>query len=92
MQESAVYLDKETHGAEDVAIYAHGPMSHLFEGTVEQSFIPHAMAYSACIGPLYENDRCRRQRGFGVHVASAGSTKSYSFLIFMTIMIFFQLV
>ncbi|CAF1033404.1 unnamed protein product, partial [Brachionus calyciflorus] len=39
-------------GGEDVSIYAKGPMSHLFEGTVEQSYIAHAMAYSACIGPF----------------------------------------
>jgi hypothetical protein len=54
----------ETHGAEDVAIYAQGPMSYLFEGTVEQSYIPHAMAYAACIGPIYGNSEyCRRNRG-----------------------------
>ncbi|KAA0196437.1 hypothetical protein HAZT_HAZT010171 [Hyalella azteca] len=27
------------------------PMSHLFQRTHEQSFIAHAMAYAACIGP-----------------------------------------
>ena len=36
------------HGGEDVAIYANGPMSFLFTKTVEQNFIPHAMAYAAC--------------------------------------------
>ena len=46
VQESAVYLRSETHAGEDVPIYANGPMSFLFEGTVEQSYIPHAMAYS----------------------------------------------
>ncbi len=85
-----MYLDKETHGAEDVAIYANGPMSHLFEGTVEQSFIPHAMAYSACIGPLYGNDRCRHQRGFGIDTASASSKFTVaSWLIFFNSLRFF---
>ena len=64
VQESAIYLRSETHGGEDVAIFAKGPMSHLFEGTVEQSFIPHAMAYAACIGPIYGQDKnCLKERG-----------------------------
>ncbi len=37
-------------------------MSHLFDGTVEQHYIPHAMAYSACIGP-YNTKKCRTERG-----------------------------
>lgn len=50
--ETAVPKSKESHAGEDVAIYASGPMSHLFTGTVEQSYIAHVMAYSACIGPF----------------------------------------
>ncbi len=48
MQEAAVFKKSETHGGEDVAIYSRGPMSFLFTKTVEQNFIAHAMAYSAC--------------------------------------------
>lgn len=62
-QESAVYLSSETHGGEDVAIYSSGPMSFLYSGTVEQNYIAHAMAYSACIGP-YNSIMCRINRGF----------------------------
>lgn len=51
VQQSAVPLSSETHGAEDVAIFAKGPMSHLFHGVQEQSYIAHAMAYAACIEP-----------------------------------------
>ncbi|MBN3295587.1 PPBI phosphatase, partial [Amia calva] len=51
MQQSAVLLDSETHGSEDVAIFAKGPMAHLFHGVQEQSYIPHVMAYAACIEP-----------------------------------------
>ncbi|XP_053368943.1 intestinal-type alkaline phosphatase [Clarias gariepinus] len=51
VQQSAVPLSSETHGAEDVAIFAKGPMSHLFHAVHEQSYIAHAMAYAACIEP-----------------------------------------
>jgi hypothetical protein len=45
-----VPLASETHGGEDVAIYATGPMSHLFRGVVEQNYVAHAMAYASCVG------------------------------------------
>jgi hypothetical protein len=61
-QEAAVVLGFETHGGEDVPIYSSGPMSFLFAGTVEQSYIAHAMAYSACIG-AYDTNECRNNRG-----------------------------
>ncbi|KAG5666966.1 hypothetical protein PVAND_014970 [Polypedilum vanderplanki] len=46
-----VPLSSETHAAEDVGIYAIGPWAHLYRGTIEQSFIPHVLAYASCIGP-----------------------------------------
>jgi alkaline phosphatase len=49
-QPSNVPLAAETHGGEDVAIYASGPMSHLFRGVVEQNYVAHAMAYASCVG------------------------------------------
>ncbi|NXS86709.1 PPBT protein, partial [Erpornis zantholeuca] len=48
--QSAVPLRQETHGGEDVAVFARGPMAHLLHGVHEQNYIPHAMAYAACIG------------------------------------------
>nr|ACO14661.1 Alkaline phosphatase, tissue-nonspecific isozyme precursor [Caligus clemensi] len=38
----------ETHGGEDVAIFAAGPQSHLFTGVHEQSFITHGILYGMC--------------------------------------------
>lgn len=54
MQQAAVPLDAETHGGEDVTIYAKGPMAHLFHGVKEQNYIAHVMAYAACLDP-YKN-------------------------------------
>lgn len=39
---------------EDVAIFAKGPMSHLFHGVQEQSYIAHVLAYAACIEPYVD--------------------------------------
>nr|XP_023675710.1 intestinal-type alkaline phosphatase 1-like isoform X2 [Paramormyrops kingsleyae] len=51
MQQSAVPLDSETHGGEDVTIYAKGPMAHLIHGVKEQNYIAHVLAYAACLEP-----------------------------------------
>jgi alkaline phosphatase len=40
----------ETHGGDDVIVFARGPWSHLFAGTFEQNFIPHVMAFASCVG------------------------------------------
>ncbi|XP_074524436.1 intestinal-type alkaline phosphatase [Halichoeres trimaculatus] len=50
-QQATVPLDSETHGIEDVAIFAKGPMAHLFHGVQEQSYIAHVMAYASCLEP-----------------------------------------
>ncbi|NXG48456.1 PPBI phosphatase, partial [Psilopogon haemacephalus] len=50
-QQAAVPLDSETHGGEDVAILAKGPMAHLFHGVQEQTYVAHVMAYASCLEP-----------------------------------------
>jgi alkaline phosphatase len=47
MQESAVPSSSETHGGEDVAIYATGPGAYLFHGVQEQNVIFHVMLEAA---------------------------------------------
>ncbi|XP_047482851.1 alkaline phosphatase-like [Penaeus chinensis] len=56
-QLAAVPRNSETHGGDDVAIYANGPMAHLFHTLHEQNYIAHAMAYAACIGA--NQDHCK---------------------------------
>ncbi|NWR60529.1 PPBI phosphatase, partial [Bucorvus abyssinicus] len=51
LHQAAVPLSSETHGGEDVAILAKGPMAHLFHGVQEQTYVAHVMAYAACIEP-----------------------------------------
>ena len=43
LPEATVPLESETHGGEDVAIFADGPMAHLIHGSMEQNWIYHVM-------------------------------------------------
>ena len=45
-QESLVPLLSETHGGEDVAVFAGGPGAYLFQGVYEQNYIYHVMRYA----------------------------------------------
>uniref|UniRef100_G1U4D3 Alkaline phosphatase n=1 Tax=Oryctolagus cuniculus TaxID=9986 RepID=G1U4D3_RABIT len=50
-QQAAVPLSSETHGGEDVAVFARGPQAHLVHGVQEQSYVAHVMAFAACLEP-----------------------------------------
>lgn len=41
----------ETHGGDDVFIFSKGPYAHFLTGVNFQNYIPHVMAYAACMGP-----------------------------------------
>lgn len=72
---STVPLATQTHGGDDVGVYATGPWAHLFTGVYEQHFIPHALMYAACIGPreFQKADICDGyRRGDGVQIVSNG--------------------
>lgn len=73
------YLEDETHGGEDVAMYAKGPGSHLIRGVIEQNYAAHVISYAACIGPHASlNQDCPRLR-------SAATTTSGTNSIFVWI-------
>lgn len=52
MQEAMLPRKTETHGGEDVAIFAGGPGAHLFRGVVEQNFVFHVMLDAAQLSPV----------------------------------------
>ncbi|XP_068755038.1 alkaline phosphatase-like [Montipora capricornis] len=49
LQQAAVWLGSETHGGDDVGIYADGPGAYLFHGVVEQQYIFHVMDHAMCL-------------------------------------------
>lgn len=65
----------ETHGGDDVAVFASGPWSHLFSGTYEQNFIPIAEAYAAKIGPSSPNSSITFKASFSVLLFGIWLTK-----------------
>ncbi len=80
MQPAAVLMDDETHGGEDVAIFARGPMAHLFHGVHEQNYIAHVMSYASCVG---QNQKHCDNNG---HTNTAPSKNSSQFIIFVAAM------
>ncbi|WP_236638354.1 alkaline phosphatase [Mangrovicoccus ximenensis] len=46
VQQALIPKDSESHSGVDVALYAKGPWSHLFDGTIEQNVIFHVMNYA----------------------------------------------
>lgn len=46
VQQAMIPMSSETHSGEDVAVYAKGPWSHLFDGTIEQNVIFHVMNHA----------------------------------------------
>ena len=67
-------------------------MSYLFTNTIEQSTIPHVMAYSACIGP-YDNRECRLKRGKYSNSANLSYNfhASHFFVLYFFIILFYNL-
>lgn len=57
MQEALVPLKSETHGGDDVGIWARGPGSHAVHGTLEQNSIFHIAVQSA---PVLRNALCSK--------------------------------
>ncbi|KAI5728856.1 hypothetical protein M8J77_022309 [Diaphorina citri] len=59
-----------THSGEDVPVFSSGPLaSVLLTGTMDQSYIPHAIAYIACIGEYRE--RCNGTRTHNTSTTTA---------------------
>lgn len=60
-------MPEESHGGDDVAIYARGPFGHLLNGVVEQNFIPRVMKYAACMGPDSSKTRCNDKQNYNAN-------------------------
>lgn len=62
VQYAAIHQEEAFHDGSDVAIFAAGPWSHLFQGVQEQSYIAHVFAYAMCVGDYSNQPHCRMQQ------------------------------
>lgn len=53
---AAFKLKDETHGGEDVPVFASGPGSELIRGVFEQNYLAYVMSYAGCMGPAKNID------------------------------------
>ncbi|CAG9854778.1 unnamed protein product [Phyllotreta striolata] len=58
---STTPLASETHGADDVGIFARGPWAHLFSGVMEENVTPHLVAFAACVSNEVPCDNFRKE-------------------------------
>ncbi|XP_050431790.1 alkaline phosphatase, tissue-nonspecific isozyme-like [Adelges cooleyi] len=71
-----VPLKYETHGGEDVMVFARGPWAHLFTGNYEQNVIPVTMGFAAGIGPAADPSAFKTSGG-------VSSTNSCTYRVFV---------
>jgi hypothetical protein len=81
-QQSMVPLRVASHGAEDVPVYANGPMAHLFHGVYEQNYILHAMTYASCMDSSKKHCKDRAKEA---KLISGGATFHVTSLCFVNV-------
>ncbi|KAK2570594.1 Alkaline phosphatase [Acropora cervicornis] len=74
-QQATVLLRSETHGSEDVGIFADGPGAYLFHGVVEQQYIFHVLDHALCLSQSKQNSCYRQGDRRQVDINSAANEK-----------------
>ncbi|KAH8382476.1 hypothetical protein KR009_003725 [Drosophila setifemur] len=79
---AAVPRKDETHGGEDVAVFASGPGSSLIRGVFEQNYLAYVMSYAGCLGPAKDfDDSCKEHRDQHGHHEDEMSYRSSASLL-----------
>lgn len=82
MHQSLIPLKDAVHAADDVPVYSDGPNSFLLQRVFEQSYIPYAISYSACFGPVASmNPSCISEKQF-LNSANLFRSNNTLYLIF----------
>jgi len=70
-QQSAVPLEQETHGGQDVGVWARGPAAHMFSGSFEENYVFFVMRHALRI-----DDTDAREKAFGKMLLSAKAAQT----------------
>ena len=81
-QDAAVPMYMATHGGDDVAIHARGPLAHLLTGVHEQHYIGHVAMYASCVGP--NKNHCVKVNP-SPSISSKTSARFYLLIIVLTV-------
>eukprot|EP00040_Diaphanoeca_grandis_P003621 m.25425 g.25425 ORF g.25425 m.25425 type:complete len:571 (-) comp14990_c0_seq1:96-1808(-) len=81
LQQATVPIESETHGGQDVLVWASGPDAHLLEGHYEQNYIFHVMFYSLNL----QNHSARQQKDNAKEIALGVSIGLGSLMAFFVI-------
>ncbi|XP_078375666.1 alkaline phosphatase-like isoform X2 [Oculina patagonica] len=60
-QQATVRRRSETHGTEDVGVYADGPGAYLFHGVFEQQYVFHVMDHALCLSDSKQKS-CKKHK------------------------------
>ena len=71
-------MNSETHGGDDVGIWAQGPWAHLIHGTHQQSYLATVMAYAGCVGKYSTRAGCPAPNRSSGTTTSPGTTTTGS--------------
>ncbi|CAL8096102.1 unnamed protein product [Orchesella dallaii] len=77
----------ETHGGDDVFIFSKGCFAHFLTGTQLQNYIPHVMAYAACIGPagMDQSPLCNEIRSTSASARLTNANFSLHLVLFVAL-------
>ena len=83
-----VLTSEESHGGEDVPIYATGPMAHLFTGVHDQSYVAHVLSYASCVGENKEHCEEEEKEKEKPPTCGAPNITSWNVLIFVSAILY----
>ncbi|XP_061390574.1 alkaline phosphatase 4 [Musca vetustissima] len=67
---ATVPLKDESHGGEDVIVFANGPGASLVRGVFEQNYLAYIMSYAGCMGPAKDFDGTCRNSSSSIAAAT----------------------